>query len=208
MSLPSVALTGRRASGKSTIAALLTRHYGYTRHSWADPVKALVHSAYGPLEESSRVAVRRDGDLRAVSGLWLYQRVGTEALREQVDEDFWVHAGLRRIAEQVNEPHCGAWPRRWVNADTRFANEVAALRNLGWLIVRLDCADTVRLARLEARGDPDLSLDDTSEQLDGIEPDLALDTSAVSPYDTLRELVAALEASSTLRQPEAKGRRR
>jgi len=192
MTLPSLALTGRRASGKSTIAALLTRHYGYTRHSWADPVKALVHSAYGPLEKSSRVLVRRDGGLQAASGLWLYQRVGTEALREQVDEDFWVKAGLRRIAEQVNEPHCAPSPRRWVNEDTRFANEVAALRNLGWLIVRLDCYDDVRYARLVERGDPDLAMDHASEQLDGFEADIRLDTTFDPPYDTLRELVALI----------------
>jgi energy-coupling factor transporter ATP-binding protein EcfA2 len=138
---PNVALIGRMGSGKSTIAQLLTDLYGYQRFSWAQPVKDIASLAYGPIDKSQGYEVEiPTGDNAVRTGREILQRIGTDAMREQVDRQFWIRAGTRRIEARDDI--------RWVNDDTRFPNEADALARRGWAVIRLKLPDEVRRARL------------------------------------------------------------
>jgi hypothetical protein len=124
-------------AGKSTIASELVESYGYRHHSWAAPLRDLFAMAFDPdaldPQRYPKVKARqyevrlRDGQLIQRSGRELLQRIGTDAMRDNVDADFWIKTGLRRLDE--------GGP--WVNDDTRFLNEAQVLRERGFLIIRL-----------------------------------------------------------------------
>lgn len=146
MNLPNIALTGRMGTGKSTIANAL-QEYGYRRFAWADNVRRVGALAYGTLMKERLYEVRADGANTARTGRELLQRIGTNAMRDQVDEDFWIRAGVREI-ERAETP--------LVNDDTRFRNEVNALARIGWIIIRVKLDESVRRTRLEALYGPDI----------------------------------------------------
>lgn len=130
----SVALIGPAGAGKSTLATYLERWYGYVRLSFAEPLRALAEAAFGPIEKDGRYAVRPGGGPEEWwTGRELLQRIGTDALRDQVDEDFWVRIMRRRLdamgAERPGVPV--------VVDDCRYPNEHALLSDRGFLVVRV-----------------------------------------------------------------------
>lgn len=173
-----IALVAKRGSGKTTVSDALQRQ-GYRRLSWADPVRDIAAMAYdrrfigSPAEYAAAKAatfeVRHpDGSTEVITGTQVLQRIGTDAIRDHLDQDFWIRAGLRRLDESAHDftalsnytvhsdgtvdADYGTVVRtRWVNDDTRFPNELAALRSRGFVIVGLYCPDAVRIARLIER---------------------------------------------------------
>jgi dephospho-CoA kinase len=144
--LPNIALIGRMGTGKTTIADLLMQHFGYHRFSWAAPVKAIAQLAYGPIKKDQfyEVVTHRGRDVR--TGRQILQRIGTDALRENVDQDFWIKAGLRTIELDP--------VRNLVNDDTRFRNEADALARRGFALVKVVLPEDQRVARLTAAYGP------------------------------------------------------
>lgn len=177
MTRPSIAFVGLRGTGKDTLADRLVKGWGYRKMSWADPVRDIAAMAYDldprdPVSYSAfkagKFAVRRpDGSIEEITGTQVLQRIGTDAIRDHLDADFWIKAGLRRMDQSADvwevtstiryDEHStvvtdqSAHPIRWVNTDTRFPNEVDALRSRGFRIVGLSCPEDVRRNRLIAR---------------------------------------------------------
>lgn len=125
-----VGITGRARAGKDTVASALMRH-GYSRAAFADPLKL---AAAGLLQRPAREMWV--GDREAVmpewgfSIRWFLQRLGTEAIREQIDRDFWVTSMRIRLAAVAREQ-----PGLAVTiTDVRFENEAAFVRERGTLI--------------------------------------------------------------------------
>lgn len=123
MVVPLVAFCGYAGAGKSTAAAAT----GLPVRSWAEPIRRAALSLDPLLPCGHRLsfyvrvlgwerAKRKNPDIRG-----LLQRLGTEAGRDIHGADCWV-----RLAN-LTEP--GAF------ADTRFLNEVAAIRAAGGLVV-------------------------------------------------------------------------
>lgn len=152
---PNIALIGQMGSGKSTIAAALTK-FNYVRFSWASGVRHVASLAYGPVDKNTLYEVSVNGRPTGRTGREILQRIGTDALRNQVDEDFWIRAGLREI-DTIHQP--------LVNDDTRFPNEADALARRGWVIVRIKVPDEIRLHRLHKLygNDLDAALNHPSE---------------------------------------------
>ena len=164
---PNIAFVGKQGSGKTTLAKVLVQNHRYHRWSWADPIRQIFELAYGPIGhyptmKATKYEVRVNGRLVTRTGGELLQLIGTEAMRDQVDEDFWIKAALRRMSLP-----------RLVNDDTRFVNESDALRQRGWLMVRVEAPDEVRYARLGDTRRPESHKSESQQDL--IEPHVVLD---------------------------------
>jgi hypothetical protein len=133
-----IGLSGYARSGKDTVAARMVSEHGYTRISFADPIREALerlnpHVEFGGYYMPLATALRGTGwetlkDLSPGSRV-LLQRMGTEVAREMFSQDFWVEQALKKIPD-------GA---KVVFADVRYPNEAEAVRSLGgqvWRVVR------------------------------------------------------------------------
>lgn len=135
-----IGLSGWARSGKDTVADALVKTAGYTKVSFADPMReALLRLnpsiTYGDMRAVPlTTAVRNPSDWNNVKEFSpdirpLMQRMGTEVGREMFGENFWVDLAIERIPDGS----------KVVFADVRFPNEAQAVKNLGgqvWRVVR------------------------------------------------------------------------
>ena len=123
-----ISISGKKRSGKSTIATYLER-YGFLEVSWAYPLKEIIgkqifgltqDQIYGSNEERERIIPEWD-----MSSRQILQKVGTDLFRNHINKDIWVKWGVRYIDSTLS---------RLINSvvvsDTRFPNELEALREL------------------------------------------------------------------------------
>lgn len=146
---PNVAFVGLMGSGKTTLANELAARLGYKRFAWADPIRRLFAEVYDvdvldsalypQVKDRVYETTDPDGFIVERTGRQILQLIGTEAFRERVDRDFWIKAGLNRIAGDDGP---------WANDDTRFVNEAEALRQRGFVIVRVSTTNPARRERL------------------------------------------------------------
>lgn len=129
-----IGLSGYARSGKDTIADLLAQRHGYTKVSFADPMReALYHLNPNIDFDGYRVNLREIVDaegweeLKAHSEEYrpLLQRFGTEVGRTLWGQSFWVDQALSKVAGPT------------IFADVRFANEADAIRNAGGVVWRI-----------------------------------------------------------------------
>lgn len=130
MSALIIGLVGKAGSGKSTAARILSAEMGFSRRPMAYGLKAML----GALGVPSTIL---DGDIKLKSmplpvlgGMtfrYAAQTLGTEWGRNYMGQDFWVNTWKASNPAGVDV----------VADDVRFANEAAALRDLGGIIVRI-----------------------------------------------------------------------
>lgn len=122
---------GVAGAGKSSLARVLARDYGYAVVKFADPLKDMLRVlGLGDRE--------LEGDLKEVPSdllcgrtpRWAMQRLGTEWGRMKIGESLWVDAWRRRVETMP----AGA---KIVVDDCRFPNELEAARALGFVPVRI-----------------------------------------------------------------------
>lgn len=134
-----IGITGLIGSGKDTIAAHLVEKHGYERYSWATPLKDMTAILFGwdrdmlegttPEQREQREKVdpwwdKKMDKYELVSPRWALQFIGTEVMRDTLHKDIWVLAGMKRIANKQNV----------VIPDTRFPNEIKAIKEMGGVI--------------------------------------------------------------------------
>jgi hypothetical protein len=134
-----IGITGLIGSGKDTIASHLVEQHGYERYSWAMPLKDITATLFGwdrdmlegttPEQREKREQIdlwwdNKLGKKDQVSPRWILQFIGTEVMRNTLHPDIWVLAGIKRIAGKQNV----------VIPDTRFPNEIKAIREIGGVI--------------------------------------------------------------------------
>jgi hypothetical protein len=139
-----IALTGRKGAGKDSVADILVRDHGFTKMSFAAPIKRIVR-ALDPIvgydmyqdcscgdKECTVVDEITLDDLYALGyddetikeSPWaeevrrLWQRFGTEAIRGEVPE-FWVDLAMQDLFKAGSD--------RVVFTDCRFPNEAEAV---------------------------------------------------------------------------------
>ena len=108
-----VGITGYAGSGKDSMGKCFVDNYGYTRVAFADAVKlmALDHHGWdGRKDEAGRA---------------LLQEVGS-MMRDEY-EHYWVDAAFAEVAKHEHV----------VLTDLRYVNELARLRQLGGVFVRV-----------------------------------------------------------------------
>jgi len=130
-----VSIRGPMGSGKTTAAEILCREHGFTRLSFATPLKKIVER------------ITPDGKIDKARDRALLQFLGTEYFRT-IDPDFWVKQWVKAVAERL-ELTMGEC--RIVVDDCRFANEVEAVQRLKGHQAYLDVKPQFRLNRLAAR---------------------------------------------------------
>jgi len=117
-----ILLTGKAATGKSTVASYLQSKYGFQQDQLAAPLKRCVADIFQiPAEiinpETEENRQKRETELEEWPG-WsarkLLQFVGTELFRTQVRDDIWVRSLWLRIHNLGGD---------WAVGDCRFPNE-------------------------------------------------------------------------------------
>lgn len=132
--LPNIGLIGKMRSGKSVLGDYLADKYGYTQFAFADEMKADFHRRYPE--------VPRNPKPRAC-----YQFHG-ELMRKVIGDDVWVGRCFSKIdAIDTEEPF------RAVITDVRMPHEADALNRAGYVLIRVDCPDAIRIQRAIDSGD-------------------------------------------------------
>lgn len=123
-----VGIAGPAGSGKDTVADYLVQHHGFTKISWAGPLKAGL-AAMGFPEPANRD--QKEQPIEGFDFSWreAAQRLGTEFGRF-LDPDIWVKLVGKQLLEDPS--------RNWVISDVRFENEAALIRAQGGRILRLE----------------------------------------------------------------------
>ena len=127
-----IGLTGKARSGKDTIASYLWHSAGFTRIAFADPLKLAAQNIFGLTDgqtfddELKEVVIERLG----MSPRQIFQKLGTEAVRNVFGEDTWlkrwlVGYDLFKDSDDIVVP------------DFRFENEADLVRSLGGIIVEV-----------------------------------------------------------------------
>jgi hypothetical protein len=120
---------GLAGCGKSTVAEILHTHYGYERSKLSSILKDMLRCIPGIDNDMI------EGHLKEVPNMLLgghtprkiMQTLGTEWGRNMVDEDFWVDCWSRSIGDRLVTVE-----------DVRFPNEVAAVRDNGGVIWKIN----------------------------------------------------------------------
>jgi hypothetical protein len=131
--IPDIGLIGHARAGKDTAAGLLTATYGHRRIAFADPVRDLLARVNPWVTPGVRLSTVLDS-----AGGWddakdipevrrLLQECGTSA-RDILGDNVWVQVAFGRMWRR-GEPI--------VVTDVRFYNEAVALRDHGFLLIRL-----------------------------------------------------------------------
>ncbi len=124
-----ISLSGKKRSGKSTLASHLVNHYGFVEISWAEPLKEVIgkqlfgltqEQLYGTAEQKEAIIPCWEKSSRQI-----LQEVGTDMFRSW-DPEFWVKIGIKKMdALQLGGT------QDIVFSDTRFPNELKALIKYG-----------------------------------------------------------------------------
>lgn len=130
-----IGLTGYAGAGKSTVADYLVEAHGFTRLSFAAPLKKMLRTldpyivpspvaGFGddqPLRLSDLLSVMTENEIKAGSAGDEYRRLlqvlGTDCIRA-VDENFWVNAAIKQMSDPDG---------KYVFDDVRFPNEATAI---------------------------------------------------------------------------------
>lgn len=125
-----IGIAGRAGAGKDTIADYLVREHGFTKVSWATPLKDAL-AAMGFPEPANR-----DDKEKIIPGFdfsWrrAAQTLGTDWGRA-LDPEIWIKLMEQRLAEAATL-HAALGGGRYVISDVRFGNEAILVRERGQL---------------------------------------------------------------------------
>lgn len=141
-----IGFTGLPGTGKDTITDYLVEAHGFTKYSFADPIKECLNARFGwsmanwqdrewkdqPNRLWGSRWDRQTSSYKAYSPREWAQWLGTEVGRDMFGQDCWVNVFRQRVT--VTE---GGLTKRWAIPDVRFENEAAIIRGLGGVIVHL-----------------------------------------------------------------------
>lgn len=140
--MKNIAIVGKMYAGKTTLANSLIGEggAGFTRVAMAGPLKKLAEYAYGEVIEKdhSYPTIDQDtGELIYKSGRRILQEIGQSL--KVVDRNIWLKIFINDTRNMGIGPY--------VVDDVRFIFEADHLRQDGWLIVKVDTPEKVRVER-------------------------------------------------------------
>ncbi|RCX22926.1 dephospho-CoA kinase [Fontibacillus phaseoli] len=194
MPLPNIGLIGKLRAGKDVVAAYLAEKYGYTRFAFGDELKRYAHELFGEPAEGSKPRE-------------LYQWFG-QTVRER-DPDVWVRkcleaASHHELSVKVAFANRGLWSStpqfRAVITDVRQLNEAEVLSARGYVLIRVEAPESLRIHRAIESGDT-FNLRDlthgTETALDGYAADFTVMNGAGLPelYAQIDEIMESLRVA-------------
>lgn len=174
--LPNIGIRGGLRSGKDSVGDYLASKYGYTKFAFGDELKADFHRRYPeiPREPKPRAGYQFHGQF----------------MREQVGENVWIDACFRSIKYSRICPVSGT-EGPVVITDVRQPNEFSTLQSAGYVLIRVEAPEGLRIQRAVESGDTfnyaDL-MHGTETALDGYAADFT-----VTNDGTLDELYAQID---------------
>ena len=169
--MKNIAIVGKMYAGKTTLADTLVENHGYSKVAMAGPLKALAHFAYGePVQKDKEYDTVNlsTGKPEKKTGRRILQQIGQSM--KMVDRDIWLKCFIGDTTRMNAEPY--------VVDDVRFGFEADYLRKKGWLIIKIETPDDLRISRAESltgKAPTEAELTHESEaEVDGIEVDQVL----------------------------------
>lgn len=133
-----ISLSGKKQSGKSTVANYLTSRHGYTELSFAYPLKEIIGKQLFGLDDNQLYgngAVKEQKIPQwGRSPREILQIVGTDLFRKNFDPDFWVKIMMKKIRDIRSKDS----KARIVISDCRFPNEAYAVQSLGGYCIHIE----------------------------------------------------------------------
>jgi len=162
-----IGIAGKARSGKDSIASHLVGHYNGHRYALADPLKEAIAIATGiPLDDFYNEDTKEvDNPFWGLSPRHFAQHFGTECMRQQFREDFWLKRAeleyMKVLAEKglnhngIHTRLRGADHSIFVIPDIRFENEVEWIRAMGgemWHVIRPELGNGVIRDHVSEKG--------------------------------------------------------
>ena len=161
-----IALTGKLRSGKSTIADILWLNYDFEKVSFATTLRQVAELLFGHMHEYNNESPTGYSKPRA-----LLQTLG-QKMRE-IDEDVWVRQAEQAVLWAEDSRRTAGV----VIDDLRQPNEYEWARANGFIIIRVEADEALRLKRAEQAGDSFSEEDmahDTEQHVDKFDVDYTI----------------------------------
>jgi hypothetical protein len=153
-----IGISGYAGSGKDTLCTKiqeLDKESNWQRKKWAGKLKQISSILTGISEDMFEDSDFKNTNLgpewnatpcgkigskhkQPLTVREFLQKIGTDALRDNLHEDVWVNA---LMSDYMYEPDLVTdvceYPN-WIITDTRFPNEAKAIKNSGGIVVRVD----------------------------------------------------------------------
>lgn len=127
-----IAFGHKAGVGKDTSADYIAANYGFTKISFADPIKEAAKVIFGLSQDQ----MYNQEEKLKLDEFWgetprvIMQKFGTECMRKGYANDIWVRALHRRLKYSPDKD--------WVIADLRFTNEAFAINSWGGIAIKLN----------------------------------------------------------------------
>jgi len=135
-----IGLIGAAGAGKSTVANIIERDYGFSKIRFAGGIKSMLRALlYEAGVDHGRIHEMIDGSLKETacdelagkSPRYCLQTLGTEWGRDFMSKNFWVDLTMHSVDNLL------AISKSVVIDDVRFPNEVKAVKDSGGRIFRV-----------------------------------------------------------------------
>jgi hypothetical protein len=136
-----IGFSGLAGSGKTTVAQAFADTHGYTRISFAEPLKQML----AVLVPADAEKTEERPELCGKTVRYALQSLGTEWGRKMIGDTVWVDALIRRLTSGG----------KFVIDDVRFPNEAQVLLDWGVTIVRVHRCGVAAMDHDSERGIPD-----------------------------------------------------
>lgn len=138
-----IGISAKKQHGKDSVASIIQEltNNKFKNVKFADKLKdfvcELINCTRENLEDedfknkhlgSEWIFLDNDGITQAMTPRLLMQKIGTDALRNNVHKNIWVNATFSRYCEKCN----------WLITDLRFPNELSAIKAKGGITIRVN----------------------------------------------------------------------
>jgi len=138
-----ISITGFIGSGKDTVANYLTTNHGFKKESWAGSLKDAVAHVFGWDRELLEGTTKYSREWREqvdpwwskrlyipqLTPRWILQQWGSDVARRHFHNDIWIASVENKLRNTKDDI---------VLTDTRFPNEINAIKQLGGITIRIN----------------------------------------------------------------------